>query len=249
MKNFFLTLVAFPFFSILTACGALVGTFEDPYDKSCDLGVGDSLNTWEEIEYLLPECWEVTSSDSELLILEGLETTMKISKLPFEGEEANSPYSIELSGLEPLYLFVSPLGDPDVERILKSIAPHPLSIASSNCDAPDSTYAYSTQQTWKTLSYDLVFCWGAEEVITAEGQTILFLKKGDGSAWVQITLMSGVPEAERPTPVVTQNEDETTTYVYESYFTVVTNAPDDNDVQSILYSLNRANLIDNPPAL
>lgn len=142
MKNFFLSLFVFPFFSILTACGALFGT---------------------------------------------------------QTEESNT----------------------------------------GPCTAPDSTYAYSTQQKWKTLSYDLVFCWSAEEVTTAEGQAVLFLEKGDGSAWVQITLMSGAPEAEKPTPIVTQNDDETTTYVYESYFTVVTNAPDDNDVQSILLSLNR----------
>lgn len=152
MRNFFLTLVALPFFSILTACGALFGT---------------------------------------------------------QTEESNT----------------------------------------GPCTAPDSTYAYSTQQKWKTLSYDLVFCWSAEEVTTEEGQTVLFLEKGDGSAWVQITVMSGIPSTLKPAPVVTKNDDETTTYVYESYFTVVTNAPDNNDVQSILYSLNRANLIDNPPAL
>ena len=142
MKNFFLTLIAFPFFSLFTACGALVGN--------------------------------------------------QIS------DENTDP-----------------------------------------CAAPDSTYAYSTQETWRTLTYDLIFCWGAEEITTPENGTALRLEKGDGSAWVQITLMSGIPATEKPTPLVTQNEDGTTTYVYEGHFTATTNAPDDSNVQSILYSLNR----------
>lgn len=108
------------------------------------------------------------------------------------------------------------------------------SIASSSCDAPDYTYAYSLQKTWKSYTYDLVFCWGAEEITITDGREALFLQKGDGSAWIQVVPMSGIPSKAIEEPTVEISEEGITSYIYESYYTITTNAPQDNNVQDFI---------------
>lgn len=157
MKNFFLTLMAFPFLTAFSACGALIGTTEDS-------------------------------------------VVMPLDSVLEQGAQKTGGYSI----------------------------------ASSSCDAPDSTFAYSTQQTWKTYTYDLIFCWGAEEITTIDGGEALFLQKGDGSAWVQVVPMSGIPEKAIEEPIVEISEAGVTAYIYESYYTITTDAPQDNNVQDII---------------
>ena len=245
MKNFFLTLVAFPFFSLLTACGALVGTFEDPYDKSCDLGVGDQTQVWGQVEYLLPECWEVISTYPNL-VLEGLSTTMKLSKLPFEGEEANSSTTVEIPNLDLLYIYstydpalVPNAADEDVQRIVDSLKRHPFSLASSSCDAPDSTFAESINYEWLNLNFALPFCWGAEEEL-ANGEPFkkdsLTLTRGDGTFWVRIITEESNYDGSPLSPTRTEHENHST-FDYEGYFYVETNAPDEHQVQIILNSI------------
>ncbi len=205
------------------------------------------------VTYSRPHCWAVNTSPTQLMITDyDSENYVELSIFALSSVEGGvTPSTKALATGETLYIYTSAPEDHEVQIILDSLdVSYPNSGAahlSSACDAPDSTYAYSTQQTWKTLTYDLIFCWSAEELTSPEGQTSLLLKKGDGSAWVKITLMSGIPYTEKPTPLVTQNEDGTTTYVYEGHFTAVTNAPDNSNVQDILYSLNRANLTDEAP--
>lgn len=104
------------------------------------------------------------------------------------------------------------------------------------CVAPDSTYAYSIQQEWENLTYDLVFCWTAEEVKTEDGQTALLLEKGDGSAWVKIALMSGIPTKEIGEPLIEALDEGITSYTYEGYFTITTNSSEDSNVKDIIRS-------------
>ena len=239
MRNLFLTLIAFPFFSLFTACGALVGTLEDPYDKSCDIGLGDQQMVWGQVEYLLPECWEVNSTYPNL-ILEGLGTVVTVSKLSFEGE-SESPYTLELPNLDTLYLSISPLenSDPDVQRIIESMKRYPFSLAASSCEAPDSTYAESINYEWLNLSFALPFCWGAEEELANNEpfkKDALTLTRGDGTHWVKIITEESIYDGSALSPMREDHEGYST-FNFQGYFYAETNAPDEHEVELILDSL------------
>lgn len=70
MRNFLITLATFPFLTLFTACGVLLGDTEEENSCDTDSTYAESVNQeWQGIQYALPWCWTASNPSGDQLIL------------------------------------------------------------------------------------------------------------------------------------------------------------------------------------
>lgn len=134
MKNFFLTLFVFPFFSVLTACSALLGSQMN--DANTNTGPCTSDGTYAEsiqqewktstftLTYSQPFCWSVeTSTDSKLLLKDGdSDHFVEMSSSPITPEqEAPFVSTHTLPDGTVLNIYTNSADDHEIQIILSSL--------------------------------------------------------------------------------------------------------------------------------
>lgn len=133
MKNFLLTLFVFPFFSVLTACSALVGSQMN--DTNTNTGPCTSDGTYAEsmqqewktstftLTYNQPFCWSVaTSTDSKLLLKDGdSELFVEMSTSPITPEEAPILSTHTLPDGTVLNIYTNSADAHEIQIILSSL--------------------------------------------------------------------------------------------------------------------------------
>ena len=125
MRNFLFTLAAFPFFSILTACGALVSTVDEEVDCTPEGTYPEyTVETWQTMSYYLPYCWTAETPSADQLILKDGDSEDQVFMHYHESDPETLGHVAE--ELDPdgktLYLEYNRLESHEIELILTSVA-------------------------------------------------------------------------------------------------------------------------------